>query len=283
MKIAVLMHGLAGYTNKYGTGKSTPLSISHDHFVENIQNANADCDIDVYMHSWSTECEDELVSLYKPKQYLFEDQIHFDFEYIVGNPSFPMNEGKTENGVFKGVENIRFHSLFSRWYSAKSAYQLMESSGADYDLVLLTRFDLAYTEKMVFNQIDTNKLTIIPPISHHGIHDLFFIGSVSVMKKMSQMFDFVSSIKTFEHWGVHSHYLSAVHVQNCIGFGNVAFFGTERLWDSGLEGLKTGPAPLVRDYYDLFKINEADPLELETVQKIKDHTMNNCRQYSRIK
>ena len=282
MKIAILMHGLAGSTNKYGTGVPTDLAKALEHFEKNVRLPNKGHDIDVYMHSWSTEHEQFLVDSYEPIDRLFEEQIHFDFEYIVGDPNLPMNEGKTENGIFKGVENIRFHSLFSRWYSAKITNDLMNRSGKSYDAVMLTRFDLAYLEPIYFEKIDLQKLTIVPPISNHGIHDLFFISNQKMINTMSEMFDFTTRIKHFAHWGMHSHYLSAVWVKDKIGFENVTFFGSQRLWDAGLEGAKTGPAPLVRDHYDLFKIDETDPLELSQVAKIKEHIMKKAPQYSKI-
>ena len=43
----------------------------------------------------------------------------FDFEYIVGDPDGPGGEiNRWKDGKFKGLDNLRFHSLFSRWYSA---------------------------------------------------------------------------------------------------------------------------------------------------------------------
>ena len=51
----------------------------------------------------------------------------------------------------------------------------------------------------------------------------------------------------------------------------------------GLEGAKTGPCPLVRDHYDLFKRNPEDPLELKTISKMREKTMKDKdRQYSTI-
>ena len=36
MKIAILLHGLAGSSNKYGTGDEFDVSISHKHYIKNI-------------------------------------------------------------------------------------------------------------------------------------------------------------------------------------------------------------------------------------------------------
>lgn len=284
--IAILMHGLIGSTNKYGTGESVDISLSHKHFVDQIRDVNPNCEIDIFAHSWSTEYQSLIENLYSPKSILFEEQIHFDFEYIVGDPNLPMNAGRTENGTFKGIENIRFHSLFSRWYSAKIANELMNKyvdlTGKKYDYVMLTRFDLAYLVPIDFASLDHNSLHIIPPISNHGIHDLFFIGNQDTISVVCKMFDFVSLIKHFPSWNAHSHYLTAVWLNSKIGLENIKFFGPERLWDAGFEGAKTGPAPLVRDHYGLHKINQSDPLELNQIEKMRSFVINQARQYSNM-
>jgi len=284
MKIAVMMHGMSGNTNKYGTGNQLDVDISHGHFVENILKCNPEDQVDIFMHSWSLDSEKRLTELYSPKSKLFEEQIHFDFEYIVGDPSKPMNEGKTENGVFKGAENIRFHSLFSRWYSAKAVNDLRlqyeKINNIEYDLIILTRFDLAYLYPVVFSKFDYEKIYTISPPSNHGFHDLFFVGGSDVINTLCEMFNFVSSIKHFANWNIHSHRLVAHWIVEKIGYQNLAFLGPDRLWDAGSEGAKTGPAPLVRDHYSLFKINEEDPLERKKIQEIQSEAFSNYRQYS---
>ena len=288
MKIAILMHGLAGSSNKYGTGDQFDVSISHKHFVENIIKVNPGCEIDIFMHSWETSHEKNVIDLYKPKDYLFEDQIHFDFKYIVGNPNLPMNEGSTTNGVFLGMENIRFHSLYSRWYSAAAVNHLKnkyaEKNNINYDLVMLTRYDLAYVEPFIFSKMNKEKITTIPPISNHGIHDLFFIANNNRMERICEMFQELKKIKHFPGWHIHSHFLTARLIISSFGLEVLDYFGSQRLWDAGLEGAKTGPCPLVRDHYDLFKRNADDPLELKTISKMREKTMNDKnRQYSTIK
>ena len=288
MKIAILLHGLAGSSNKYGTGDEFDVGISHKHYLENIIDTNPDCEFDVFMHSWSTQHQESVLGLYNPKEYMFEEQIHFDHEYIVGNKNGPMNAGKTENGIFFGMENIRFHSLFSRWYSAMIANNLKNNyakkNNIKYDLVMLTRYDLAYQEKFIFSNFKKEKLTVIPPLSNHGIHDLFFISNNAIMDKICGMFDFVTSIKHFQNWNIHSHFLTANLIFSTLGQDCLDFFGSNRLWDAGLVGAKTGPAPLVRDHYDLLKSNKEDPGEFKKISNMRNKTMNDKnRQYSVIK
>jgi len=282
LKIAILMHGLAGTVNKYGTGQNIDLSLSHDHFVKNIVNANPNDQVDVFMHSWSTESEEILRGLYDPKGALFEKQIHFDFRYIVGNPNLPMNDGKTENGVFHGIENIRFHSLFSRWYSAKIVNTLRKSADVDYDMVMLTRFDLAYVVPIDFSQLAADKLYVIPPLSHHGIQDLFFISGPAHVDTICSMFDHVKDIDVFPRWGVHSHFLARALVANTIGEDNIQFIGPERPWDQGAIGAKMGPAPLVRDLYDVHEVEKNSQNSHGWVNEVKTGVLESSPKYSEM-
>lgn len=286
INVAVLMHGLVGSTNKYGTGEEIDVEIAARHFNEQILAQNPDCKIDVFMHSWSTEAETVSRDLYSPTAHLFEEQIHFDFEYVVGDPNLPMNPGKTENGKFIGIENIRFHSLYSRWYSAKvaNALRLIHTmkSGVKYDYVMLTRFDLAYVVPIKFSELSKDKIYVIPPLSHHGIQDLFFICDDQKMNTLCMMFDFLVSIKHYSTWNMHSHYLASNWILEKIGEDKIDFIGPNRLWDAGTAGLKTGPAPLVRDYYGLHKINKEDPMEFKKIEQMRQHVMKNCRQFNKI-
>lgn len=286
MKIAIMMHGLAGCVNKYGTGGDVDVALSHKHFLKNIVQANPDDQIDVFMHSWSLDQEDALRELYSPVSALFERQIHFDLTYMVGDPNKPMNAGKTENGIFRGVENLRFHSLFSRWYSAQAVNKLRQlhedELGSCYDIVMLTRFDLAYNVPIVFKDLDPNKLHVIPPLSHHGVQDLFFISGPQLCNHLCRLFDELVQIKHFPHWGVHSHFLVRRLIERDVGLQNLAFIGPERPWDAGTAGAKLGPAPCVRDFYDLHAVQDGDPNSLDWVEAVKQEIYTSSPRYSEI-
>ena len=256
MKIAILMHGSSGNADKYGCGKSMPVDLSYKHFKEKILNVNKDAQVDVFMHSWSPQDRDQLIKLYNPKSEYFEPQIIFDFEYIVGDPNGPGGEIiRWHDGRFKGLDNLRFHALFSRWYSAKIANELrmihQAQNGFTYDYVMLTRYDLAYTEDFDFSKFDKEKTYVIPPMSHHGLQDMWLIASDNNMDLICQMYDWIKRIDHFPGKFTHSHWLLPRYLEACGILKDLAFFGSERPWDMGVAGRKLGPSPLVRDYYDL--------------------------------
>ena len=139
MKVAVLMHGLVGNTDKYGTGKIIDPKISHDFFKDRILKINDH--VDVFTHSWSVDYENQINELYNPKKSIFEKQIVFDFEYIVGNPNGPGGEiNKWVDGKFKGLDNLRFHSMFSKFYSGKIANELKKQYEIQKTWMFFVRF-----------------------------------------------------------------------------------------------------------------------------------------------
>ena len=280
MRIAILMHGASGNADKYGTGASLPVELSHKHFQEKIVDVNKDAQIDVFMHSWSPQDREQLVDLYKPLGEYFEPQIIFDFEYIVGDPNGPGGEiNKWHDGKFKGLDNLRFHALFSRWYSAKIVNELrlahQAKNGFVYDYVMLTRYDLAYIEDFDFSKFEKSKIYAIPPMSHHGLQDLWFIGSHKNMDALCQIYDWIKRIDHFPGKFAHSHWLLPRYLQTCGLLEDVSFFGSERPWDMGVSGRKLGASPLIRDYYDLAEQTPDSDMsvERERIKNISNRTL----------
>ena len=112
---------------------------------------------------------------------------------------------------------------------------------------------------------------------------MIFVSNTAGVNRICEMFQELAKIKHFPNWNIHSHYLSANLIISSFGIDCLDFFGSKRLWDMGLEGAKTGPCPLVRDHYDLFERNTEDPLELKSISKMREKTMNDKdRQYSMI-
>ncbi len=141
MRTAICFNGLVGSTH----GKSHDLQgdfkkcfeISSPLYREHIIDKN---DTDVFVHSWSTVLENEIINTYNPKKHLIEPQIIFDIPGYVG-----------------GDEN-RTQSHYSRWYSAKKVIDLKneyeKENNFKYDCVMLARFDLAWQSDLIFDEYD---------------------------------------------------------------------------------------------------------------------------------
>ena len=141
MRTAICFNGLVGSTH----GKSHDLQgdfkkcfeISTPLYKEHIIDKN---DTDIFVHSWSTILENEIINTYNPKKHLIETQIIFDIPGYVG-----------------GDEN-RTQSHYSRWYSAKKVIDLKneyeKENNCKYDCVMLARFDLAWQTDLIFEEYD---------------------------------------------------------------------------------------------------------------------------------
>jgi|TARA_R110000803_G_scaffold19253_2_gene50615 hypothetical protein len=162
-------------------------------------------DIDVYLHAWEAEkfekynffnqgklekthhvnknLYDNLINWYQPKNYLFEKSIQFDHKNL------------------KGKNNQRLNSQMGMWMSLKRVWDLMESSGTQYDLIFKTRYDLLFTHKVANNcplledltQFDPSQLHHFGyaedwPHTNYQMNDQIAIGGYNVMKTYCNLF-----------------------------------------------------------------------------------------------
>ena len=156
-------------------------------------------DIDVYMHSWKDEyyykyyygqlmhkykadmsAYDKALELYQPKKHLFEKGIKFDSH---------------------GIEDVgRFDSHFGMTLSIKRAWDLLESSGIQYDYIIRARFDLLFSHYTPINHPYLTDITQLDPNKIHSfkhsfdrdgiwnINDQFGIGGYNAMKVYHNFF-----------------------------------------------------------------------------------------------
>ena len=76
MRIAFCLVGIVGYVEKYGSGKPIDPNVAHEYNKKHIFDVNDN--VDVFIHSWSTEFREEILNLYKPKKHIIEEQIDFN-------------------------------------------------------------------------------------------------------------------------------------------------------------------------------------------------------------
>jgi len=131
---------------------------------------------------------------------------------------------------------------------------------------------LAYKVDFDFKKFEDNKFYAIPPLSHHGIQDLWFISNTNDMNLFCLMFDWIKNINHFPHKFTHSHWLAEQFLRKTKLIERLAFFGPERPWDLGKEGVKNGSAPLVRDFYEISELT----LD-EDMGRVREEIKNNAR------
>ena len=208
MKIAICLYGSVGFKDKLGGSEEAnlvPLDINklYDSLDESILRQN-DCDI--FIHSWSVEREDEILKLYKPKNYIIEKQ-----------------------KLFSRSIKSKKQATLSRWYSEfksnelKSKYEI--KNGFNYDLVLHTRFDLKWFNKFDFSAIDKNYLYVshwnesigknkLGPYDKNNVYqnyafmDLWFLSGSKIMDSFSNIYKFRNILFLLNYFRYNNHRFS---------------------------------------------------------------------------
>jgi hypothetical protein len=91
---------------------------------------------DIFIHCWDTSLEKELVNLFEPKSFIFEEQIKFDNEI-----------SKLDMSRFAGSRGDIFKTLsflHTRNESNKLKKQYEQDNNFVYDCVVTSRFDVGY-------------------------------------------------------------------------------------------------------------------------------------------
>jgi hypothetical protein len=173
MRIALCYYGNLGW--KIGNDNQRVVlspSECYESILKNIINNNEH--VDIFIHSWSTVHDAEVVKTLKPKSYLIEKQIEFpqalqhkprydnlaDFKTFFLKKYIPKIKKKSTLD-FKLKENqISAQNIYSRFYSSKKSLELKmlyeEKNGFKYDFVMLLRFDLQFYTEINFCSYNNN-------------------------------------------------------------------------------------------------------------------------------
>ena len=217
MKTAIVFHGLTGVIGKYGQGNPVDLQRPFDSFKKNILDCNPN--VDVFAHSWSTEQEEKAVRLFKPVSYKFETQKIFTNEYSVSGYKYRGPERADSEGDYPDwwwQNALRFHSMYSRWYSAKQSIKLKQEHEKEYkfkyDMTMFVRFDLHYKKEFIFENFDPDKIYVnaCPGVEGaEGFADLYVLSSSQTADTIfgdGGLFDYIEENTNFVHAHQHNHY-----------------------------------------------------------------------------
>jgi hypothetical protein len=160
MKIALCFSGQArSYEQGYEFYKRNLL----DHY-----------DVDVYIHTWHMDEGNELLHVYKPLDYVFEEPPVGDFDTKYTSTPNPI----------KHPPRFTYRMLYSM-YMCKTLIH------GDYDWVIKSRTDYALNVKIPFGELDNTKLYIpncrMVPERDFG-NDQFAFGSKDTMMKYMSTF-----------------------------------------------------------------------------------------------
>lgn len=230
VKIALCFHGI------HGGEKNTGKNYSVTNFNTGINNSSVNVlksvikhlnknilpynDIDIFLHSWDTSLEKEITELYKPKKFIIEKQKTFNIPKYVGTQ--PMGGG---------YDKQRGQAHYSRWYSFKKSNELKQQfeieNNFKYDLVIHSRFDLCWLEKIIFSDYFDPKYFYTSTPIHHGREypDRWFISSSDKLDKIASIYDNLNEFcnpnsKKYipQYSGISSHFILYSYLNDYLGY-----------------------------------------------------------------
>ena len=235
MKIALCLSGLIGNAEKWLNGSELDYNYGYQYIKDSILDFG---NVDVFIHSYSIDHEQGLKDLYKPVKSIFEENPDFKLRGEISKEDLPTPYA---------------YCLKSMWFSRKRAVELAREHEAEnnfkYDLVLLTRFDIALFKKFEFDKYDTSKLYIAGPIMSaklpdgrvvpYKINDMYFMANSDLLYRASKVSDTYEEISVSFNpkWpmeGVSSHMVITQHLIREGVFGHVQCL-FERPWQSSRE------------------------------------------------
>jgi hypothetical protein len=179
--------------NQAERGRRIPKAYLHGYNLikDKIINKYED-DIDIFLHSWEPELKEDLLNLYNPKSYLFEDQINFGEEYKNCDPSITLGNSYESN----------FSMFYSRYSVNKIFKEYSEKNKIDYDWVIFCRYDLG-VEKIHSIEFDKNYDNNYLYISMYdqinaGPSDHWFYGNKNNMDKVLSIYPMLKEYCTPE-------------------------------------------------------------------------------------
>jgi hypothetical protein len=199
-KIAICIRGavgrLKGRVSTQGSLYTDSPYINYNAVYKSLQThlfeANSGAEFDVFIHSWSTDLELDLVELYTPKKWLFEDNRIYNEE---------INEKITSPQNF---------AQCSQLLSMKKSIELMESNGIKYNKVIVIRPDVLLWKDMILSKYDETKVYVNKWIECLG--DFHFIMNYDNSIIFKGMFDFAGTSEVCYGEGFIKKYLNS-HLQ----------------------------------------------------------------------
>lgn len=208
MRVALCLYGLIGYSKKFAEGELINYKLPYEIYRKNLFNKNVE--IDIFIHSWSVNYKEELIKLYKPKAYVF-DQPRDDFKKIYGQKNF--------NDV---------SHLFTKKRSIEIKKEYEIKNNIKYDWVFLSRFDICLNKKIDYSKINNKFFYNVGPRRHHNkyckclfcdennpshcIQDQVYFSSSEKMDIFSSIFDKIKEYGIDYYGNISLHVFAKKHL-----------------------------------------------------------------------
>jgi hypothetical protein len=191
MKIALCLHGLFNST----TDSTSNGVDGFEYIKENILTKG---DVDIYIHSWDLDKKEEILNLYNPKSYVFEQQK--DFSNLI--------EGRSINSLTTCPRPPQ--NVLSHFYGISEVFKLLYETKEKYDIVIKSRFDLGRINRNTsgpgnHNPYPVQCINFITNIEKDKIYmanwnhfnmgpaDMWFYGDYELMRKFTGLYQSLDS------------------------------------------------------------------------------------------
>tara|TARA_X000000950_G_scaffold247616_1_gene306045 strand:- start:29336 stop:30184 length:849 start_codon:yes stop_codon:yes gene_type:complete len=199
IKIALCLFGSIGFKNK-------PIETSNDIINPNFcfdtykNNLLNLYDADIFFHTWSSQYDKDVKSLYRPKNHIIEKQIDFESDLSKYSLEFIEYYHEVNDLKFKNISPTNYYKNFiyrtkSRWHSQIKSLELLQEyklqNLINYDFVIQARFDLFLKKKIKLNNLNKDLMHLVnhPKQTGNKIYDIFFVSSYENAIKMTKLKD----------------------------------------------------------------------------------------------
>lgn len=198
-KMAVVFHGIVGgMDGRNGVGSFINVTDCAKLIKHNIFSA---CDCDIFIHSWSVEQQDLIMSLYDPKEWLFQPQEMFGYSF--------------NDQTFKDEDQTHSFRTVSKYVSLERAMILKKQyeidNGFKYKWVMVLRFDLAFFNKLILDNLDPSCFYICSEPHWTNLQELRVVHDILFLSN-SDVLDIYCGIGGEIRNGVYDDTLHAAHV-----------------------------------------------------------------------
>jgi hypothetical protein len=173
----------------YKTGEYVDYVKVKDSIHKHIIEPNPNYQFDFFLHGWNLDLAQNLVEIYDPKLYLFEDNNLYNgvISSIIANQS-----------DFGGV---------SGGLSLKKSLELMEmyeiNKKFEYDMVIVYRYDVLLWKDMILDEYNIDEFLYVNAWNQSCQADFHFVMSKDNAYKFKYLYDSValySNAHGFHHW-----------------------------------------------------------------------------------
>lgn len=195
-------------------------------------------DVDIFIHSWKSKYEQEILDLYKPVKFLFEEPLSGDFDL-----KYPNTPNKDRH-----PSRFTVSMLYSVQKSCELKCDYEVSNDFKYDWVIKSRTDFALNGKIPFDKAKPGKLYIpncITVESRDFGNDQFAFGSSDVMNKRMTIY---TNMDRFYSQGcimIGEHMMREQIKLHGLGGNNLIYFDVNHPFPPG--PYNSTPHSLIRD------------------------------------